>query len=98
MIEGYLDSVLKGVRPFREDGRDRLKKMIAGRTPHICNPRTYEIIRGKRAEIELSDYDATTNSYEIAVDSVLNDVSLKFLRSATIMNSTFVFHSPKKKW
>lgn len=41
IIEGYLDSVLKGVRPFREDGRDKLKKMIAGRTPHICNPRTY---------------------------------------------------------
>jgi hypothetical protein len=54
MFENYLDSKLKGVKPFYEDGRDKMKRLIAGRTPHICNPRTYDLIKGKRAEIELS--------------------------------------------
>lgn len=96
LIDNYLDSKLKGVKLFREDGRDREKRLMTGRTPHICNPRTYELIKGKRAEIELSDYDSETNSFELTVDSPLNDVSLKFLRSATIMNSTFIFHSPRQ--
>jgi hypothetical protein len=53
-------------------------------------------MKGKRAEIELSDYDSETNSFEISEASPLNDVSMKFLRSATIMNSTFVFHNPRQ--
>lgn len=96
IIENYLDSKLKGVKLFREDGRNLEKRLLTGRTPHICNPRTYELIKGKPAEIELSDYDSETNSYEISADSLLNDISLKFLRSATIMNSTFIFHNPRQ--
>jgi hypothetical protein len=49
LIENYLDSKLKGVKLFREDGRDREKRLMTGRTPHICNPKTYELIKGKRA-------------------------------------------------
>jgi hypothetical protein len=96
LIENYLESKLKGIKLFREDARDKEKKLMTGRTPHICNPSTYDLMKGKRAEIELSDYDSETNSFEIPVDSLLNEISLKFLRSATIINSTFVFHSPRQ--
>jgi hypothetical protein len=41
IIDNYLESKLKGVKPFREDRRDELKKLITGRTPHICNPSFY---------------------------------------------------------
>lgn len=36
-IDNYLEARLKGSKAFREDSRDKLKKMLAGRTYHICN-------------------------------------------------------------
>jgi hypothetical protein len=43
--------MLKGAKPFIEDKRHKHKKLITGRTAHICNPQTYELMKGKRANI-----------------------------------------------
>jgi hypothetical protein len=50
-IDNYLETMLKGAKPFIEDKRHKHKKLITGRTAHICNPQTYELMKGKRANI-----------------------------------------------
>lgn len=62
---------------------------MIGRLPHICDPLAYQLLRAPTC-IELSDYDSQTRTFELSTPG-LTETALKFLRSATFMNETFIF-------